>query len=137
MSTWPALKPSMVRACVSSSTNRDSISTDDRELAQPLAEDVEVLLGEHCRRREQGDLLSAHRRLERRAQGKLGLAEPDVATKQPVHRPVGLHVRLDLRQRRDLVGSLFIRKGRLELLLPGGVGRESDTRPGLSQRIDP
>ena len=108
---------------------------DDWELCQPLAEDMEVLLGEHCRRREQRDLLPTHRRLERRPQGELRLAKPDVATQEAIHRTIGLHVGLDFCQRGDLVGSLFKRKGRFELLLPGSVGRESNARPGLSQRI--
>jgi hypothetical protein len=37
---------------------------------------------------------------------------------------------------RQLVGGLFIRKGRLELLLPGGVRRERDARPGFARRVD-
>src|SRR2546425_1598795 len=51
----------------------------NRELAQPLAKDVEVLLCQNRRRRQQRDLFSAHRRLERCAKGKLGLAEADIA----------------------------------------------------------
>src|SRR5256885_1289077 len=48
----------------------------DREILQPLPEHVEVLLRKHSGRGQQRDLLPAHRRLERGAQGELGLAEP-------------------------------------------------------------
>src|SRR4029077_14983195 len=51
-------------------------------------------------------------------------------------RPMGSPVALDLAERRQLVGSLFIRKGRLELLLPGGVGRKCNPGPGLAGRVD-
>ncbi len=95
-----------------------------------------MLLGEHGRRCKECDLLAAHRGLERRAQRKLGLAEPNVAAQQPVHRLIRLHVCLDLRQRRDLVRRLFIGKGRLELLLPGRVRREGDAGARLAHRVD-
>jgi hypothetical protein len=49
---------------------------------------------------------------------------------------IGFHVGLDLRKRRQLVRRLFVRKGRLELLLPGRVGRERDPGPGLAGRVD-
>ena len=82
----------------------------DREVLQPLAEHMEVLLGEHRCRGQHRNLLAAHRGFERRAQRELGLAETDVTAQQPVHRPVGLHVCLDLAQRRDLVRRLLIWK---------------------------
>src|SRR6266849_1004589 len=72
----------------------------DREVAQPLREHMEMLLGQDRRGREQRHLFAAHRRLERSSQGQLRLAEADVATQQAIHRAVGLHVRLDLRERR-------------------------------------
>ena len=108
----------------------------DGKLGKPCAKNVKVLLGEHRRRRKERDLFTAHRGLERRAKRQLGLAKPDVAAQQPVHGSVRLHVRLDLSQGGDLVGGLLIRKRRLELRLPGGVGSERDARPRLPQRID-
>ena len=60
----------------------------DREILEPLPEDVEMLLGEHGGRRKERDLLAAHRGLERRPQGQLRLAKAHVAAQQPVHRLV-------------------------------------------------
>ena len=108
----------------------------DREVLQALAKNVEVLLREHGGGCQQRDLLATHGRLERGAQRELGLAKPDVPAQQSVHRPVRLHVRLDLGERGDLVRRLFIRKGRLELLLPCGVRREGDAGPRLAHGVD-
>ena len=108
----------------------------DGEVLQPLAENVEVLLRQHRRRGEQRDLLPAHRRLEGRAKRQLRLAEPHVPAEQPVHRPVRFHIALDLRQRRDLVWRLLVRKGGLELVLPRRIRSEGDARPCLAHRVD-
>ena len=64
----------------------------DRELAHPLGERVEVLLGEQRRRHQHGHLLAVLHRLERRPHRDLGLAVADVAADQPVHRDRLLHV---------------------------------------------
>src|ERR1700704_4657547 len=85
----------------------------DGEFAQPLAKDMEVLLGKNSGRRQKSDLLAAHRCFERGPQGQLGLPETDISAEQPVHGPIGLHVSLDLRERRHLIGCLLIRKGGL------------------------
>ena len=77
-----------------------------------------VLLGEDGRRDEDRDLLAVLDRLERGAQGDLGLAVADVAEDEPVHRPAGLHVELDLGRGPELVGRLLVREARLHLGLP-------------------
>ena len=62
----------------------------DREAFEALGEIVEMLAGEESRRPDQRDLVAGHGGGEGGAQGNLGLAEPDVAADQPVHRrPLG------------------------------------------------
>ena len=63
-----------------------------RERGEALAQRLRVLEGEHGRRREEGDLLAFHHRLERGAHRDFGLAVPDVAAEQAVHRRRRLHV---------------------------------------------
>ena len=96
----------------------------DRELAKPLAEGPEVLLGEDRRRHEHHHLLALRGGLVGGAQGDLGLAVADVAADQTVHRALGLHVGLDRLDRLDLVGGLAVRERALEHELPLAVGRE-------------
>ena len=81
-----------------------------------------MLEGEDRRRREDRDLHPLLRRLERRAQRDLGLAEADVAAEQPVHRPPRLEVSLDVGEGRALVRRQVVRERLLELALPDGVG---------------
>ncbi len=58
----------------------------DRVPGEAIGERVAVLVGEQRRRREHGDLLALLDRLERGPDRDLGLAEPDVAAHQAVHR---------------------------------------------------
>ena len=92
-----------------------------------------VLGGEDGRRDEDRDLLAVLDRLERGPQGDLGLAVADVADDEPVHRPAGLHVELDLGGGAQLVGRLLVREARLHLRLPRRVGGERRGR-GASAR---
>ena len=94
-----------------------------RERRQPLAECLEVLLRQHRRRHQHSRLLRVHHGLEGRADRHLRLPVADVAADQPVHRPRRLHVLLDRRDRRQLVGRLDVRERRLELHLPRRVRR--------------
>ena len=87
-----------------------------------------MLLGEQRGGDEHGDLPAVLHGLERRPHRHLGLAEPDVAADEPVHRHLGLHVGLDLDHGVQLVGGLAEREGRLELGLPGSVGGERVAR---------
>ena len=84
----------------------------------------EMLLREHSRRREHGDLFAFHDRLERRANRHLRFAEADVAADQPIHRARQLHVVLGRGDRRELIGRFAEGKGMLELALPFRVGAE-------------
>ena len=85
-----------------------------REVAEAVAERLQVLLGEHRRRREHQHLAPRARDLERAAQRDLGLAEADVAADQPVHRPIRLEVVLDRLDRARLVLGLRVRERGLE-----------------------
>ena len=108
----------------------------DRERFEPLQERLEVLFREDGGRRQHGDLLAAHHRLERGAQRHLGLAEADVAADQPVHGTRRLHVRLYLFDTGDLVRGLLIGETRLELLLPVGVAVERRALHPLAARVE-
>ena len=88
------------------------------KVAVAVAERVPVLLGEDRRRREHHHLLAVDRGGERRADGDLRLAEPDVAADEPVHRPRRLEVLLHLLDRALLVRRLAVRELRLEPLQP-------------------
>jgi hypothetical protein len=94
-----------------------------------------VLLGEDRGRRQHHDLLAGVGRLERGAQGHLGLAEADVAADQPVHRPLGLHVALDLLDGFALVGGLLEGEGGLEVAQPVGVRREGEALAAPALRV--
>src|SRR5207247_312296 len=70
---------------------------------------------------EHRDLLAVLHRLERGAQGDLGLAVADVTDDEPVHRPSALHVAFRILDRLQLVGRLGEREGVLHLDLPRRV----------------
>ena len=80
------------------------------ELRHALDERVEMLLRQHGGRHQHGNLFAAHHRLERRADGHLGLAETDVAAHEPVHRLGLLHVPLGRLDGRPLVRCFLERK---------------------------
>ena len=96
-------------------------------LGHAIAEIVVVLLGEDGGGDEDGDLFSSEHGLEGGADGDLGLAEADVAAEESIHGLGGLHVGLGGGDGAELVGGFLVFEGRLELALPGGVGRESVT----------
>jgi hypothetical protein len=80
------------------------------ELRHALDERVEMLLRQHGGRHQHGNLFAAHHRLERRADGHLGLAETDVAAHEPVHRLGLLHIPLGRLDGRPLVRCFLERK---------------------------
>jgi hypothetical protein len=82
----------------------------ERERGEALRERRLVLRGQDGRRDEDRDLLAVLGRLERGPQRDLGLAVPDVADDQPVHRPARLHVGLDLFRGAQLVRRLLVRE---------------------------
>ncbi len=107
-----------------------------REAGEPLPERVEVLLREHRRRDEHGDLRAVHHRLERGAHRDLGLAVADVAADEAVHRPHVLHVALDVADGARLVGRLDVRERRLQLRSARRcrTGRRGPPRPRARRR---
>ena len=96
----------------------------DRKRGEALAERLVMLCREDRRRDQHRDLLAVLDRLEGGSQRDLGLAVADVADDEPIHRPAGLHVELDLDDGTELIGSLLVREARLHLALPRRVGSE-------------
>ena len=107
-----------------------------REVAEPLAERVVVLLGEDRRRREEQHLPAVHGDGERGAHRDLRLAEADVAADEPVHRPRRLEVLLHGLDRRLLVGRLAVGEARLELRQPLAREVERDALACLALRVE-
>ena len=89
-----------------------------REVAVALAERVPVLLGENRRRAEDERLPAVQRDGEGGAHGDLGLAEPDVAAHEAIHRPRRLEVLLHRLDRLQLILRLAVRERALEPLEP-------------------
>ncbi len=106
------------------------------EAGEALGERLEVLLDEEGGRDEHRDLLAVLDRLERGAHGDLGLAEPDVARQEPVHRDRLLHVGLDLVDRLQLVGRLGERERLFELALPRRVRAERVALRRHARRVE-
>ncbi len=96
-----------------------------RKRREAAAERFVMLYGQDGRGREHRDLTPVHHGFEGRADGDFGLAESDVADQQPVGRPVGLHVLLDLAQGALLVRCEVERERCFEFLLPGRILAES------------
>ena len=107
-----------------------------RLVAVALAKRVPVLLRENRRRRENERLPAVDGGDERRPHGDLGLAEADVSAHESIHRPRLFHVLLDCLDRPSLVGRLFEREARLELLHEVAVYLVGDTRCTLSLRVE-
>ncbi len=89
----------------------------DRKAAKPFGEIFAVLARQQRRRHHDGDLLAVERDRERRPQRHLGLAEPDVAADQPVHRPAAFEVLQRGIDRAELVFGLFIGEARAEFVI--------------------
>jgi hypothetical protein len=87
-------------------------------------------------RGEHRNLLTINDGLEGGSHRDLGLAVPDVATEQTVHRRGGLHIAFDVGDSRTLVGSQFIFERVLEFLLPMRIRTEGVAGHGLSRRIE-
>ena len=95
-----------------------------------------MLLREDRRGHDDRDLLAVLDGLESGAQGDLGLAVPDIADDEPVHRPAALHVALGVLDRLQLVGSLGVRESILHLDLPGGIAPEREPLCGLARGVE-
>ena len=94
---------------------------------EPFLERVIMLLRQHGRRHQHGDLPPGERAFARRPHRQFGLAVAHVAAQQTVHRARRLHVRLDLGGRAQLIRRLFERERLLEKCLFGIVLRERRT----------
>ena len=83
-----------------------------------------MLPRKHGRRYEDSRLLARENALHHGTQRDLGLAEANVAAQQAVHRPVGLHIVLDLGNAAELIVGLLVGKILLKLALPRVIRRE-------------
>ena len=83
-----------------------------------------MLPRKHGRRYEDSRLLARENALHHGTQRDLGLAEANVAAQQAVHRPVGLHIVLDLGNTAQLIVGLLVGKILLKLTLPRVIRRE-------------
>ena len=95
-----------------------------RERREPIGERGPVLLSQHGRRHQHRDLHAVADRLEGGAERDLGLAVPDVAGDEAIHRAAGLHVTLGVLDCLELVRRLLEPEGRLELTLPRRIRGE-------------
>ena len=136
MSTLPAARSSRRAFCSAFVRNRLIMSIRTGKAGEPLLQRLQVLEGEHGRRREERDLLAVHDRLERRAHRDFGLAVADVAAEQAVHRRRRLHVALDVGDGVLLVGRQLVLERVVELLLPVRVGAERVARHGLARGVE-
>ena len=83
-----------------------------REVAEAVAERLQVLLHEQRRRRQHEHLASRDRDQERGAHRHLGLAEADVAADQAVHRLLAGEILVDLVDGARLILGLGVRRTR-------------------------
>jgi hypothetical protein len=95
-----------------------------------------MLLTEHRGGNQHGDLASRHRDEVGRARCNLGLAEADVATHDPVHRPLALQIGQHLLGRAALVGRVLVREARLELLVVPARCRVGRAFQHLARGVD-
>ena len=95
-----------------------------------------MLLREDRGGHDDRDLLAVLDSLESGAERDFGLAVPDIADDEPVHRPAALHVALGVLDRLQLVGSLGVREGVLHLDLPGRVTPEREPLCGLARGVE-
>ena len=122
-STVPSARPQHRRLLLRREEARQHLHPH-RIVGEPLAERLAVLAREQRRRHEHRDLLAVLHGLERGPDRDLGLAVPDVAAHEAVHRYRPFHVGLRLLDRAQLIGRLLERERVLDLVLPRRVGRE-------------
>ena len=102
------------------------------ERREAAAESVEVLPHQHRRRRDQRDLTAAEHRSRGGAQRHLGLAEPDIAADQPVHRMPRFQVGQDVRDGARLIDRRHEREPGDEALVAPGRRVQLRRLPGLA-----
>ena len=95
-----------------------------------------MLLDQHGRRHQNGDLVAAFDGFEGRTHGDLGFSKADIAADQTFHGAVRDHVFLGRLDCRQLVCGLFVGERGLELFLPDRVGFEGDSGLGSALGLD-
>ena len=90
----------------------------NRIMGKAVAKRIEMLLREHGRRRQNGDLASAQNGLECGTDGDFGFPESDVSANQAVHRRRAFHVLLGVVNCASLIGRFGKRKGFFEFAQP-------------------
>ena len=114
---------------------RDHLDPNGK-VAIARAERVPVLLGEDRGWGEHERLLAVDGDGEGRAHRHLGLAEPDVAADEPIHRALGLEILLDRLDRPALILRLAVRELGLEPLEPLVLHVVGDARRRLPLRVE-
>ena len=94
----------------------------DGEVFQARLKGLEMLIGQHGGRHEDGYLLGVASCLESGTHGDLGLAEAHIATDEAIHRTCTLHIGLDIVGGLQLVGSVFIQETGFQFVLHKRVG---------------
>ena len=105
------------------------------EGGKPAGKRLKMLLRQHRGRHQHRNLFTAHDSLERRPQRHFRFSEPNIAAEQAVHGLGFLHIRLDFRQRRQLIRSLLKGKGIFKFRLPGRVRQEGESRRQAAFRV--
>ena len=107
-----------------------------REIVETVFEVRVMLLSQDCRRRKEGNLLSAHYGLESRTEGNLGLAVAHVSADETIHDMGAFHIVLDVLNTGQLILGLVIFELRLETELPVIVLVEGKPLAVLSSGIE-
>ena len=136
ISTLPASRSSSVAFCSALRAEAADHVDADGKRGEALPQRLQVLEGEHGRRREHRHLLAVHHGLEGGAHRDFGLAVADVAAEQAVHRRRRLHVALDVVDGVLLIERQLPLEGVLELLLPVAVGAEGVARDDLARGVE-
>ena len=83
-----------------------------------------MLLGEDCRRHQNGHLCPIHHGFEGRPNTDFGFAEAYITADEAIHRFRSFHVGFGFHDRSHLVGSFLKNKGALKFTLPRCIRRE-------------
>ena len=96
----------------------------DGKVFQATSEGLEMLISQNGSRHKNCDLFVVHACLESSPDCHFRLAETNVATDKPVHRPLTFHIGFDVLGGFELVGRIFIEETCLELMLHEAVVAE-------------
>ena len=94
-----------------------------------------MLLGQNSRRRQKGNLLTAHNGLKGGPHCNFGFTVTYISADKPIHRNGLFHVLFYLSDAGKLVIGFFIRKSRFKSCLPFIIFLKSKARARLSFRI--